>query len=200
MGGGRHKVTTPSGGYRNTRHPTDTTVHALPKGGGTYKLNFAVDAPLLLAFLLLLILLFLFVLLGDDVVQVAEVVLGEDVVHRLADGDQSQDLCGNRRQERGAVQLGDGLFLLGRVVARYHDGEDDGSHGGLEDPQEGQAQGLDEGEEVDASLWDVAQVDEVRLVLGGHQEQLQPVHELAGSGKIFRCQCAEESRQKTFSR
>ena len=60
----------------------------------------------------------------------------------------------------------------------HHDGEDDGSHGGLEDPEEGQTQALDEGEEVDASLGDVAQVDQVRLVLGRHQEQLQPVHEL----------------------
>lgn len=60
----------------------------------------------------------------------------------------------------------------------YHDGEDDGGDGGLQDPQEGQAQGLDEGEEVDASLGDVPQVDQVGLVLGGHQEQLQAVHEL----------------------
>lgn len=60
----------------------------------------------------------------------------------------------------------------------HHDREDDGSHGGLEDPQESQAQGLDEGEEVDASLRHVPQVDQVWLVLGGHQEQLQAVHEL----------------------
>lgn len=60
----------------------------------------------------------------------------------------------------------------------HHDGEDDGGHGGLEHPEEGQAQGLDEGEEVDAALGHVAQVDQVRLVLGGHQQQLQTVHEL----------------------
>lgn len=60
----------------------------------------------------------------------------------------------------------------------HHDGEDDGGNSGLQDPQEGQAQGLDEGEEVDASLGDVPQVDQVGLVLGGHQEQLQAVHEL----------------------
>lgn len=93
------------------------------------------------------------------------------------------------------------FFFLRKSPAWYHDGKDDGGHGGLEDPQEGQAQGLDEGEEVDASLWDVAQVDEVRLVLGGHQEQLQSVHELAGSTeanftrKIIRCESAE-NRQK----
>lgn len=71
------------------------------------------------------------------------------------------------------------------VLGGYHDGEDDGGHGGLEDPQQRQAQGLDEGEEVDASLRDVAQVDEVRLVLGGHQEQLQPVHELGHGAEKY---------------
>ena len=60
----------------------------------------------------------------------------------------------------------------------HHDREDDGSHGRLEDPEEGQTHGLEEGEEVDASLGDVPQVDQVRLVLGWHQEELQAVHEL----------------------
>lgn len=60
----------------------------------------------------------------------------------------------------------------------HHDREDDGSHGRLEDPEEGQTHRLDEGEEVDASLGDVPQVDQIRLVLGWHQEELQPVHEL----------------------
>lgn len=46
----------------------------------------------------------------------------------------------------------------------YHDREDDGSHGGLEDPEEGQAHHLQEGEEVDPAQRDVAQVDEVGLV------------------------------------
>lgn len=59
-----------------------------------------------------------------------------------------------------------------------HDREDDGSHCRLEDPEEGQTQGLDESEEVDASLGDVSQVDQVRLVLGWHEEQLQAVHKL----------------------
>lgn len=60
----------------------------------------------------------------------------------------------------------------------HHDREDDGSHSGLEDPEKSQTDGLDEGEEVDASLGDVAQVDQVWLVLGRHQEQLESVHEL----------------------
>lgn len=114
------------------------------------KFSFTVDAPLLLVFLLLLILFFLLVFLWNDVVQVAEVVLGEHVVHGLAHCNQGQD----------------------------HDREDDGRHGGLEDPEQGQTKALDEGEEVDASLGDVAQVDQVRLVLGGHQHQQQAVHEL----------------------
>lgn len=54
----------------------------------------------------------------------------------------------------------------------HHDREDDGSHSRLEDPEESQTQALDEGEEVDASLGDVPQVDQVRLVLCWHQEQL----------------------------
>lgn len=37
----------------------------------------------------------------------------------------------------------------------HHDREDDGSYCRLEDPEQGQTQALDEGEEVDASLGDV---------------------------------------------
>lgn len=58
----------------------------------TYKFDFTVYASLLLSLLFLLILFLLLVLLRDDVVQVAEVVLGEHVVHRLTNGDQCQDL------------------------------------------------------------------------------------------------------------
>lgn len=46
----------------------------------------------------------------------------------------------------------------------YHDREYDSSHGGFEDPEEGQAHHLQEGEEVDPAQWDVAQIDKVRLV------------------------------------
>lgn len=46
----------------------------------------------------------------------------------------------------------------------YHDREYDSSHSGLEDPEEGQAHHLQEGEEVDPAQRDVAQVDKVRLV------------------------------------
>lgn len=46
----------------------------------------------------------------------------------------------------------------------YHDGEYDSSHGRLEDPEEGQAHHLQEGEQMDPAQRDVAQVDKVRLV------------------------------------
>lgn len=69
------------------------------------------------------------------------------------------------------------LSNLGTAAAHHH-GKDNGSYGRLEDPEESQTQALDEGEEVDTPLGDVPQVDQVRLVLGWHQEQLQTVHEL----------------------
>lgn len=58
----------------------------------TYKIDFTVDASFLLFLLPLLILLLLLVFLWDDVVQVAEILLGEDVVHGLSDCHQGQDL------------------------------------------------------------------------------------------------------------
>lgn len=106
------------------------------------KFHFTVNASFLLVFLFLFILFLLFVFLWNDVVEVAEVMLGEDVIHGFADSDQCQD----------------------------HDGEYDGCDSRLEDPEESQTKALDEGEQVDASLGDVAQVDQVRLVLCWHQE------------------------------
>lgn len=46
----------------------------------------------------------------------------------------------------------------------YHDREYDSSHGRLEDPEEGQAYHLQEGEQMDPAQRDMAQVDKVRLV------------------------------------
>lgn len=59
-----------------------------------------------------------------------------------------------------------------------HNGENNGSHSGLEDPEERQTKQLDESEEMDLPQWDVPQVDQVRLVFGRHEEQLEPVHKL----------------------
>lgn len=58
----------------------------------TYKFNFTVNASLLLVFLFLLILFLLLVFLWNDIVQVAEVMLGEHIVHGLAHCNQCQDL------------------------------------------------------------------------------------------------------------
>lgn len=171
MGGGKENIYMGFFGHLSTKYSSSRT----------HKVNLAVDASLLLLFLFLLILLLLLVLLGDDVVQVAEVMLGEHVVHRLSHGDQRQNL--RKRKMEGLVQLSHAdeppvqAALLGAPAA-HHDGEDDGSHCRLEDPQECQTQALDEGEEVDTSLGDVPQVDQVRLVFGRHQEQLQTVHKL----------------------
>lgn len=60
--------------------------------GFTYKFDFTVDASFFLALLFLLILFLLLIFLWDDVIQVAEVMLGEHVVHRLAHCNQGQDL------------------------------------------------------------------------------------------------------------
>lgn len=60
----------------------------------------------------------------------------------------------------------------------YHDREYDGSHGGLEDPQQSQAEDLDEGEEVDLPEGDVSQVNQVGLMFRRHQKQLKTIHKL----------------------
>lgn len=55
-----------------------------------YVFSIAVYAASLLLFLLVLFLLL--VLLWDDIIQEAEIMLGEHVVHRFSDGYQSKDL------------------------------------------------------------------------------------------------------------
>lgn len=65
-------------------------------------------------------------------------------------------------------------------MACYHHGENDGSLGGLDDPQQDQTAELDDGEEVHLPQRDVAKVDEVRLMFGRHAEQPQTVEELRG--------------------
>lgn len=62
----------------------------------------------------------------------------------------------------------------------HHHGEDDGSLGGLDDPQQDQTAQLDDGEEMDLPQRNVTQVDEVGLVLGRHAEQRESVEELGG--------------------
>lgn len=83
----------------------------------------------------------------------------------------------NQLNVQGKIQSSVHLWLVTSALP-HHDRENDGSNSRFEDPQEGQAQGLDESKEVDASLGNVPQVDQVRLVLGRHEEQLQAIHEL----------------------
>lgn len=149
----------------------------------TYIIDFTVDASFLLVLLFLLVFLLLLVFLRDDVVQVAEVMLGEHVVHGPADGDQRQDLQTESVVASALAYRSWSLQCSVAPATSHHDGEDDGSHSGLEDPEEGQTQALDEGEEVDASLGDVPQVDQVRLVLGRHQKELQAIHELTQTNR-----------------
>lgn len=70
----------------------------------------------------------------------------------------------------------------GNTVSHHH-GEDDGGAGSFDGPEQDEAEQLDEGEEVHLAQGHVAQVDEVRLVLGRHPEQLQAVEELRGKGR-----------------
>lgn len=59
-----------------------------------------------------------------------------------------------------------------------HDGEHDGEEGGFEDPEDGEADDLQQREQVNSPEWNMAQVGVVWLVLCWHEEQLDPVPEL----------------------
>lgn len=76
-----------------------------------------------------------------------------------------------------------------RRFCTYHDGEDDGQEGGFEDPENSQAYNLDESEEMNPPQRNVAEIAEVWLVLGWHQEQLDPVPELRNTAKIIHKTC-----------
>lgn len=60
----------------------------------------------------------------------------------------------------------------------YHHWENNSGHGGLENPEQGQAEQLDDGEEVHAAQGHMAEVGKVWLVLGWHQEQPHALREL----------------------
>ena len=72
------------------------------------------------------------------------------------------------------------LFVLKRVfcVFAYHHGEHHGCGRGLDDPQQNQTGQLDQREDMDLPQRNVAQVDQIWLVLGRHSEQLDTVKEL----------------------
>lgn len=56
------------------------------------------------------------------------------------------------------------------MIVSYHHREYNGSHSGLEDPEQSQAKDLDEGEEVDLPEGNVSQVNKVRLMFRWHQK------------------------------
>lgn len=60
----------------------------------------------------------------------------------------------------------------------YHHRKNDGSLGGLDDPEQDQAAELDDGEQMHLPQGYMAKVDEVRLMFGWHAKQPQPVKEL----------------------
>lgn len=65
-----------------------------------------------------------------------------------------------------------------KSVNQDHDGEDDGEEGGFEDPEHGEADDLQQCEQVNFPERNMAQVGEVWLVLRRHQEKFDPVPEL----------------------
>lgn len=60
-----------------------------------------------------------------------------------------------------------------------HHGENNSGGWRLDDPEQHEAGELGDSEQVNLPQGDVAQVDKVGLVLGGHAEQLQTVKELS---------------------
>lgn len=74
-----------------------------------------------------------------------------------------------------------------------HNREDDGSHSGLEDPEERQAKYLDESEQMDLPQWHMPQVDQVWLVFGWHEEQLESVHKLRTKEQYLKGQTISNS-------
>lgn len=103
-------------------------------------------------------------------------MLGEDIIHGFTDCNQCQDLWEGKHSAFSICKAP----KLRSLNGPYHDRENDGSHRRFEDPEQSQTEGLNEGEEMDPSLWDVTQINQIRLVFGWHKEELQAIHELNG--------------------
>jgi len=148
-------------------------------------------------YLLLRVLQFLLLPLRHEVVQPAQLALGEDEVQQLPDEHQRQHLNGRENYSTSTdivefetlpnAQMRGDSRVDSYFEGWYHHGEDDSGPGGLDDPQQGETRELDDGEEVNLPQGHVAEVDEVRLVLGWHAEQLEAVKELQ-----------EKDRERTF--
>lgn len=96
---------------------------------------------------------------------------------RLQDCTLVQNI-GCLQPENENTSLKNEYWLNLNLNVSYHDGEYNSGHGGLEDPEQSQAEDLDEGEEVDLPEGDVSQVNQVRLMLRWHQKQLETIHKL----------------------
>lgn len=133
-----------------------------------------------LLLLLLLVVVLLLLALWYQVVQPAQLSLGEAEIQKLPDEDQSQDL----QRMNGADKLFCSIHnkrcsvSVVSLFLSHHHGEDDGSGRGLDGPEDDEAGQLHHSEDVDLPQRDVAQVDEVRLVFGRHAEQFDPVEQL----------------------
>lgn len=115
----------------------------------SYVFSIAVHAAALLGLLVLLLLL---VLLWDDVVQEAQVMLREHVVHGLPDSHQGQNLRGAVMEQSETYHKhitfqnkSNTILFCSRAIScshadlvSYHHRENDGRHGGLEDPEQRQ--------------------------------------------------------------
>lgn len=65
-----------------------------------------------------------------------------------------------------------------KSVKPDHDWEDDGEESGFEDPQDGEADDLQQREQMNSPEGNMTQVGVVWLVLRWHQEQFDPIPEL----------------------
>ena len=89
--------------------------------------------------------------LRHDVVEISQFALREDVVHQFPRPDQGQD---------------------------HHGKQDGDALDGLDEPQEKQTTQLNEGEDVHAPCANVTEIDVVRLIFLGHEDQQDPRDQL----------------------
>lgn len=129
---------------------------------------------ILLWHLLLCVLQFFLLPLWHQVIQPAQFPFGEDEIQQLTDKHQGQDLI-ERPNEKPVKKYHLTVHLVQLQHCKrhcsYHHWKHNGCLGSLDDPQQHQAAELDDGEEVHLPQWDVAKVNEVRLMFGWHAEQ-----------------------------
>lgn len=120
-----------------------------------------------------------FLPLGHQVIQVAQLPLGEAQVQHFSNENQSEHLETRKHKIPFVKMETEKQRTEGRVGgSAHHHGKNNGSGRRLDHPEQHQARELGDGEQVNLSQWDVPQVDEVWLVLCRHAEQLEAVKEL----------------------